>query len=75
MSKYLTGKSSFADALCIAIGEEPTKVRAIKLDCSVNAVVTVTVEKYVTDEQGARILDAIKKHTWVEEPEKEEENA
>jgi len=69
MSSKIIGRSDFGRALSLAIGEDPSNVRKITLESAADAVVMVTIEKFVTIEQAERILTVIKKYAWVEDEE------
>ena len=66
---FITGMSEFAVELSKALGEDPKKVRGVMLNCSVDEVVTVAIERYVDEPTAEKILEVIRKHVWMEDPE------
>lgn len=67
MASKLTGMSEFAAELSKALGENPSETYGITLRCYVGEAVKVKIEKYFTDENGARFLRTIEKCVWVED--------
>lgn len=62
---FITGMSDFAIELSKALGEDPDKVCGISLECLVGSVVTVTIQRYVDNEEAEKIIETVKKQAWV----------
>ena len=66
----VTPPQDFIGVLMAAIGRPGEKAEAVTLRAAVNDVVTVTVQttEYVTDEQGGRFVDVLKRYGLTEIP-------
>lgn len=60
----ITGRSELAVNLCKALGQDPTKVRAIKINMDVETVVTATLTMYVDQEELERVVTACERVDW-----------
>jgi hypothetical protein len=59
--QFITGMSDFGRELCKAIGEEPQEVRSITLHCSFDDIVSVTIEKMISAEDGKKVVEVVRK--------------
>lgn len=65
MSSVATG-AVFGGRLCEALGLDKDKTHRIILDVEAAAVVVVTVEQWVTNEDGERVLEVLTPYALVD---------
>jgi hypothetical protein len=65
MATHLRRGLEFTRELCVALGMDPDKdhVRSITIHSSVNEAVAATVERFVTTDEGARIVEIARKYS------------
>jgi hypothetical protein len=67
MTERLRVPSEWASELCKALGEDPDKVRSIDMHLESGKSVVFSIQKLLPPENGARLIQTIKKVSWVEE--------